>query len=953
MSRLKIISPKEDLVEAVAHHLQPHGNDFSSSVVVFPGKRPAHFLRKLLAERAGTSIIPPSIFSIDHFVEFLLQDHLGIRRKVVGTVDAIAILHDVHLRLNSKLGGTSYTSLDAFLPLAIKLNGELEEVVMAEVPQRRLQEVALGIKYTKFHPLSDYYDQFYREIEQRDCLTRSTMYRMVADGMDAIDFGGFDKVLLAGFYAFTNVEKRIVSHLHKLENAIFLFQNGLGLRKQLEDLGIEPDDSAFPETVSPDTAPSIHFYRAPDKHGQILALAATFEEKIRSGTLLDERSVVVLPSAEALFPVLHAPLSLLNEEEYNISLGYPLVRTPVFGFLNSLMELVSGSFNGKYSAHSYLRFVLHPYTKNIRLGARSDVTRILFHRIEEFLARHKAKLLLTLNELEGDEALHDFIFKAFEGLGDAPTRDDLKRHVKTIHDQTIGRFLSFSSLGDFSQRGIDVLTFVFDHSTASLHPYFRPYAHQFIDVLDGVRSSLLSKKRFDTVAGYFAFFRQYVATQSVPFSGTPVRGLQVLGLLETRNLKFDTLYMLDANDDIVPSKPSEDLLLPQPVRQMLGLETNRDRERLSRYHFNLAVESSREVHLFYTETESGKKEKSRFVQKLIWNEERKVRRPLEKELEQTIKYGVSLANQRPQSIMKTQQMVDFLRKWNRFSSTQLDAYLACPLRFYYRTVLGLREKAEASEDVDQLDIGSLVHDILHEYFSSFAGQTLRPEDLKAENLEAVINRRFTEEYGTDLVGPALFLRQQVSLQLRKFLEGYQKVRARSDQIVIMGLEQEFTVEKGAFRCTGSIDRIETRNGRPFILDYKTGKDDAYVKIQPATLDLANPNSWREGIGSFQLPMYMLLYAEANRQPIDAITPAYLFLGRNEIDTEIEIGLGGGEYGPAMVYHAVEPVMFKLIEEILNPNAPFAPTEHFEEECPQCPYSALCGTRWAQGSARYM
>ena len=947
MSEVRVISPRQNLIETVAEYLRPRGKDYSSSLVVFPGKRPAHFLRKLLAERAGSSIVPPRVFSIDNFIQFLLSEALADRRKVIETVDAIAILHDVHLQLDSKLGGASYTSLDTFLPLAIKLLSELEEVALADVPTRQLREVIQKVEFAKFHSLSQYYEHFYEELERRGYLTRSTAYRAVADRLDALDLASFDRIVIAGFYAFTSVERRIIFHLKSFENVVFLFQKGIGLEKQLEALHLNMEDDEDTIGAEPQDSPTIHFYRAPDEHGQILALATRLKERLDRGEVLNERTVIVLPSAEALFPVIHAPLSLLEEEQYNVSLGYPLERTPVFGFLNSLMELVTQSYNGKFSTRAYLRFVLHPYTKNIRLGTRADLTRILFHRIEEFLAERKAKLFLSLEELEGDEALYDFVLKGFQDLTEPTSIGDLKGHLRMIHDRTIRQFLSFSSLGDFCRRGIEVLTFIFDHSTATLHPYFRPYAQQFVSLLDGIRSSLLREKSFDTPAGYFTFFRQYVTTESVPFPGTPLRGLQVLGLLETRNLQFDTLYLLDANDDILPSRPGEDLLLPQPVRKMLGLETNRERESLSRYYFNLAIESAREVHLFYTETEAGKKEKSRFVQKLIWERERGARRMLAQELQQVVKYKVNLANPKPLAIPKSRPMIERLRVWNRFSASQLDTYLKCPLKFYYSAVLGLREKTEPTEDVDQRDIGILVHRILKEFFAPLAGQVLKPEDLREADLVAAIDHCISETYGAELFGSVLFLKQQVGLQLGRFLERYQLPLAGSSRLVIIGLEERISLEKRGIQFTGSIDRIEIRDGKPFILDYKTARDDDYVKIRPSKIDLEDRESWREGIGSFQLPVYMLLYSEANHVPVEQLTPAYLFLGRNEIGTDTEVGIGDDGFSPAAIYAAVEPVMFKMIDEILEPVVAFEPTDRLEEECPKCPYSAICGTDWAQ------
>ncbi|MBM4161992.1 MAG: hypothetical protein FJ217_12965 [Ignavibacteria bacterium] len=951
MSQVRLISPRQDMIRVVADYLVPReGNDFFHSVVVFPGKRPAHFLRKHLAQQVGTSIIPPRTFSIDHLMEFILRDHLRIQSKFIDTVDAVALLHDVHLQLSQKLGGSAYTSLDAFLPLAFKLYGELEELALADIAPRRLSEAIRAVEFPKFHSLSQYYERFYQEVERRDLLTRSVMYRTVADGLAGLDLSVFDRIVLAGFYAFTNVEIKILSHLRSLGNTLFVFQKAPGLWSQLEKLNIEIDDDEEAETGESDT-PALHFYRAPDVHGQMSALAAKLKERVDAGWQPDERSVIVLPSAEVLFPVLHGPLSLLDEDSFNISLGYPLLRTPLFGFLNSLMELIGGSIQQKFSTQAYLRFVLHPYTKNIRLGSRSDLTRIMFHRIEEYLVEHRAKLLLTLDELENDPALYDDLITAFEGIGEPISREVAQEHLRTIHNETIRCFRSFSSIGDFAARAIELLTFIFDHSTASLHPYFRPYAQRFVDILDTMRTSLLREKRFDTTNTYFTFFRQYIATEAVPFPGTPLKGLQVLGLLETRNVKFDTLYMLDANDDIVPPKPPEDLLLPQPVRLSLGLETNREREHLSRYYFHLAVESAREVHLFYTETETGAKEKSRFVQKLIWNKEREARRSLENELEQKIKYRVNLVNPKPDAIQKTPAAVEFLRLWNRFSASQLDTYVACPLRFYYRSVLRIREKAEASKDIDQREIGSLVHRVLNEFFAPFVGRPLASADLNPEDLDRVIKRCFAEEYGADPFGPAFFLRKQVSLQLRKLLDRYQMPIVQSSRVIITALEQEFNVEKNGVRFTGSVDRIETRDGRSFILDYKTGKDDASVRIRAARISLDDRESWRDAIGSFQLPVYMLLYCQANGRPPDEITPAYLFLGRSEISTAIEAGIGDDESPAAEVYQAVEPVIFKLISHIIDPSVPFEPTKHVEEECPRCPYTSICGTRWARGWRR--
>lgn len=948
MSAVRIIPPGEPMIDTVATLLQPEGRDYSRSIVIFPGKRPAHFLRKTLSEREGSAIIPPRIFSIDHFIEFLYSEVGGTRTPAIDPVDAVALLYEVHRGLEPKLGNESYHSLDAFLPLALRLFGELEEVALGDLSDRRIREVLSTVEYPKFHSLASYYERFYAEATGRELVTRSMMYRAVADRFTELDFTSYNHIVFAGFYAFTNVERRIVAQLHGLENVIFLFQNGMGLKRQLERLSIDLPETAFPQAQASNNDPLVRFYKAPDAHGQVLALATALRERLNRNERLDETTAIVLPTAEALFPALHIPLSLLEEDAYNISLGYPLERTPVYGFLNNLMELVAGSFNGKFPTQAYVRFILHPYTKNIRFEKRSDLTRIVVHSIEEYFAERSARQFLDLRELENNSELAAFILRALEGTDAPPGADQLRTHLKAIHDNTIRKFMAFDSLGEFARNGIGVLSYISDNSTANLHPFFRPYAQQLIDVLDGVSRSLLAGKRFESVAGYFAFFHQYVATQSVPFPGTPLHGLQVLGLLETRNLKFDTVYLLDANDDILPPKPGDDLLLPQPIRKILGLETNQDREQLAEYYFNLVIGGAKETHVFYTETEAGGKEKSRFVQKLIWSRERRAGKVLAAELENVAKYSVSLVSTLPDAIPKTEEMVEFLRG-QTFSASQLDTYLACPIRFYYQNVLRLRERREASDDLDDRDIGSLVHRILSEFFKPVLNRRLTPADLDEARLDDTINRCFREEYGDELIGPAHFFQKQVNLQLKKFMARYQLPRIQQHDVVVNGTEVSMQAELGGTIFTGRIDRMETRDGKTHIIDYKTGLDDSRVRIRLEKLNPEDRTTWRKAIGSFQLPVYMLLASKSGGKKPEEILPLYLFLGNPDLREKIESGMEKEGQSAVEVYRAIEKVIMTIMtNEIFNVKTPFVPTDTPHKDCPSCPYNTTCGTQWVRG-----
>ncbi len=940
MSKTVVLSAAQSLIDEVVSFLPAETRDFTRYAIVFPGKRPAHFVRKALARRANGAIIPPRIFSIDSFVEFLLSEKLGLRKRSLEPIDAASILYDIHLEANDRLGGDHFRSLDAFLPIGLKLFSELEELALANLSTKKIRDELATIPYGRLHALSLYYDRFYQEVERRSCVTRSISYRAVADRIEEIEFNDFEILQLAGFYGLTNAENQIFAGLRRKENVVFIFQQGRGLQTHLRALGMQSDSPAH---ATESNSTRYYFYKAPDTHGQVLALNEKIKERVDRSETVDEKTVIVLPTSEALFPVLHQTLTLLDGHGCNIALGYPLSRTPIYGFLSSLMDLVLSRHREKFTATYYLMFILHPYTKNILFGNRSDVTRVLFHAIEEHLAATKATLL-KLEELEQQNELFRSVAETLSGSDGTVSSDQLREHLKAIHDHTIRKFLGFETINDLVANATEVVLFIYEHSTARFHPLFRPYVEKLLEVLDVVSTSLLSDRKFDEPAGYFAFLRSCIAAQDVPFPGTPLKGLQVLGLLETRNLKFENVYVLDVNEDVIPASAAQEMLLPQSLRERLGLETYRDREKLIEYYFELLLKGAKEVHLFFAEND--KKEKSRFVEKLLWKRQQEEKQFGSKEYVQSIRYEVLLANSTPEPIKKTESVVEYLKGF-KYNATVLDTYLKCPLKFYYRYVLGLTEKEEVSGEIERADIGRFVHSVLSEFFEGQKGKILKSADLSLEHLDRIVELKFHEYFGEEPFGSRYLLKNQIQKQLRRFVEHYQIPLLKKGELTILDLEsvQQATIE--GFNLTARFDRIERRSEKIFIVDYKTGSSDASLRIRFDKLDSEDRSTWRKAIGSLQLPMYALLYSNAHRVSIEQIVPLYLMLGKQKIDSEIEIRLFDEDDDKSKNFTILEQVISGVLEEIINPEEPFRPTSEVEKDCPNCPFNVVCGTQWAK------
>jgi hypothetical protein len=932
-----IIPHSTDLISEVYRHLISDGRDYSTNIVVFPGRRPAHFLRKYIANILKTAVIPPQIFSIDEFIETLYPE---VRRKLE-PIDASAILYKINQSVKQPFG-KSGMSPDEFFQLGLRIFNDIEELYIEGIEPLKIRDI--GYTSDLFIPqkslenlqtLFTFYSEFYKICEEKGYSTRSIAYRAVAAMLTVNPIN--QPIILAGFFALTKSEKVIIKTLSSSDNAVIIFQQGTGIDDILKELNLQ--------SLNPiaEAKPQYHFYKSPDTHGQVFALSAILKD-----VKYDIDTVIVLPSSDTLFALYNHALTPLGGDNYNISMGYPIVRTPLYSFINSLIDVVSSMNEDRLYIPDYLKFVLHPYTKNIFFyGSRSategraDITRIIFHRITEWFTHNRARMFVSLNDIEMDKTLNDDIIKY---LDTDITSDDIKNHLKTIHDQTIRKFMSFADTQDFAKKTIEILTYIYDHSTAKLHPFFYPFSEAFINSLNIISNSLLGEISFHNISGYFNLFRKFISSRRIPFEGTPLQGIQVLGVLETRNLRFKNVFVLDVNEGIIPYS-SDISLIPLKVKNALGLPNYKDNERLTEYYLDVLFKGAEQVHLFYVE--SAKVEPSRIIERLLWERQKEEGYLDISEYIKTIQYKIVLTGSTPKDINKTKEVFDFLKDFS-FSPTALDTYLRCEHQFYYQYVLGLREREEISGNIERMDIGSLVHSGLMEYFTPFVGKKITPETIVLNRVDEIIDRIFRDLYGADLSGAVYLLRHQIIYQLRRFLEFYQIPRLSHSHYII-GLEKTYKTNWNGFRINGHIDRIDRCNGRINIIDYKTSSRESYLNIrfkglEPLkinNIDQSNRHIITDNIKSIQLLFYMILFSAVEDIDVDNIECMFLLLGKSGISnsSDIEKTLFFNQE-QRDYFKILSDVMLFLLNEITDLNIPFRAET---TACSNCSYTFICGT----------
>lgn len=939
--KIILIKPNESIVSGVADILLS-AETLENNIVVFPGKRPAHFLRKYLAEKTGAQA-SPKIFSMDDFVDFISSGP-GISIPAASSLDLAALLYDNLKDEVCEVAGTKTLTLDSFLPWAFKMLGDFEEIKIELKTDKELsrydeilpEEINAPEFLKKFKKFSKLYKDFYLAVEAAKLLTRALKYSNAARDIEKFDSSIYENIIFAGFFALTASEKAILKHLAKQENISLILESGPGLIEQfsfLTEMKILEKHEIKSEILA-----NTFFYKASDIHGEIFKLSevlkAKKEEKGGGGKSSD---IIVLPSSDTLFPLIQNVLA--DADEYNISMGYPVTSTPVYALIDSLADLLDKKTDGKYFAPNYLKFVFHPYIKNIYFNKSAETSRIIFQSIEEVLSASMNKYI-KLADIEKDDEIIQKSATKLKKYGETKISPAaVKKHIAYIHDTVIKPFEELRDIEDFGSKLLDFISFLSENSTANLHSYWAPFVQVAIESIIEFKNSKLNDRSFAGTAAYFKFFKTFIDSINYPFRGTPLKGMQVLGFLETRNLKFDNVYFLDANADIMPASKKEDTVLSHFIRENLGLSTYKTREKISKYYFNVLIAGAKEAHIFYKD--SADKERSSFVEKLIWDIEKENKKPQEND----IYFKIQFEQKDPKPVKKNNAIINALKK-REFSPSSIDAYLDCGLKFYYKYVLGLTEKDEISDEIEQSDIGAIVHDILENYFKlKMAEPSLKIEGDDYKLIKKEAKKIFDEKIKNHDTGYEYIIKTQIEKRLTDILD-YHKNNFKG--IKIIDCEQSFKTEiataHGAIKLRGRADRIDERNGALHIIDYKTG---ALARAPNwKKFDLAKREEWPKTLKSVQLPFYILAYLKTNpHASIQYVDASLMMLGNEKIEEQkLFKEMHGKAPNRAEIFDAYQKAIVTLIEEILDIEKPFEMACD-DKSCVNCPFKTMCGRQW--------
>ena len=934
MPEIFVVHPAQNLVKTVAEDLLKRGH-LSEALVIFPHRRPAAYLEYYLAQMIEAPCLLPQLKAFEDWVAETYASLEDEPREVLSDFDQ-AWLAYLAAREVLQEKGEDLKPWEEFFPWALRLAKLFEELDLelkegkdlCHPPEESLPKEATGL----LERLGRIYEVFNRRLEEGRLVTPAKRIRFLAEKDFPLPQG---PVYLVGFYALTGAEDRLFRKLYEAGAYIYWQADGEKLPElydrwrrnwQVKLNEIRPEKVPEPE---------LFFFEAHDLHSELKELKQRLPSKIDPRP---DRCAVVLLSTGSLIPLIHH----LPEGPVNLTMGYPLRLTGLFTFLESLISLILRQDKERgYRLGDLLELLKSPY-----LEARRDLETRLREFGAPFITRER---LLEL--VKEDPAL--------------------SAYLKDLFEEVVGPLEEARTPKELSQALRRVFSFL--KPEENFGAFERGFLSAMVEtVLPGLETSLFSQERMKP-RGLFRLLEEMISSVRVPFEGEPLGGLQVMGLLETRLLSFEEVFFLDLNEGVLPDVEEVNPLVPHEVRTALGLPDRERDEAILRYHFERLLGTARKAHLFwqFQTTRSGeaglegKKIRSRYVEKLIWEIEKREGKPfseseeahrLEKSSLEILSEGLS----RPEPLRKDESFREAIKEsLGKVSPSLLERYLKCPLNFFYARVLRLRAPG-VPEEMDHAQLGEAVHQALKEFFEDAAGHKLpaqvRKEDLSFKKLSSLFRKALKGQdfYRHLSEERKFFLLEGAEFRLRKYLKNH------PEKTTIFALEKTYTLPftapgLGKIELTGRIDRVDFRDGLYLVLDYKTGwlKDlkgdkvlglDASSWLEERRFDDETLREILEQLPDLQLPFYAYLFVKdrlnqgKGKALWEKVTAAYVELYKKGEEKYL--------FAPDKIGNSADWLREKfpklltyLITHILK--APYWYPAPDESACKYCDYKKMC------------
>ncbi len=956
----------EEVVEIV---LRKYATETDAVTIVFPNRRAGLFFQKYLSEKITSPIWSPEIISIEDFIKSLSN------LQSADKLDLIFELYKVFKKLNKSdenfdkffywgnIMLQDFDELDKFLVDPELLFKNLIHVKNLENNLDYLQEEqkniimefweSFGEKLSSHQKgflgiwdnLFQTYSQFKSRLYEIGIAYNGMIYREVSENLESGDISltghlssetkqagkKYKNVIFAGFNALSKSEEKIISWFVKEGKGMVVWDaDDHYLKDNKQEGGKFLREMKYGNSILRNSFRESYgnSFATGEKKIEVISVASDVGQaqhasdilkSLGSQTNLDEKTAVVLPNNELLFPLLHAlPEDI---ELLNITMGYPLSSSTIFGFLDALINLQIKSENkNAFHFRPLLTILRHPL---LAKACDNSIIEISNNIIKKNIIWVSKKLFNVEHDL-----------------------------VRTIiKEPTTG----------LSEYILDIIGLLAQQNDDEIE---KEFLFHFYKLVNKLNDFILHNQIEISKIAFQKLFKQLVQGERLPFEGEPLLGLQVMGILETRNLDFDNLIVLSMNESLIPPAAKNTSFIPYSIRKVFNLPVTDHQDAMYAYIFYRLVQRAKNIYFIFNSTEeTGKSgEVSRFI------------RQLQHETNLDISFKTLSTNAYVEdphiiTINKTESVLESLAAYtskkdfkNKFTPSALNSYLDCRLRFYFRYILGLKEHDDVLEKVDPRVFGNLLHEILEQLYKPFdidGKRTVSEEDISIlkKRVDAKINEAFIKNFGSEekiftFEGHNILAKEIIKKMVLKVLDFDNKrtpfeilgLEADERKGFVLYSEIQINGKSTLVGMKGILDRIEQKEGVIRIVDYKTGQDkNNFTDIE----SLFDRNNKSRNKAVFQTFFYGLLYSSSpNANPSSPIQ-AGLFNIRelfNESFSPLIRQKNGNTYDIVKdlkgQMSAFEIELSKLLEEIYNPDVAFDQTDD-NKKCGYCPYAGIC------------
>lgn len=934
----------ESFLKLVAADLYKHteGN-LAHTAVVFPNKRAGLFFNEYLAQESESPIWSPAYVSISELFRSLSPWEVG---------DPVKLVCELYKIFRRETQSTE--TLDDFYFWGEMLISDFDDADKNKVDTDKLfsnlqdlrnimddytfiddeQEEAIRQFFQNFSierrtalkerfislwdVLGNIYKGFRESLASQNIAYEGMMYRHVIEHLD-VDKLPYEKYVFVGFNVLNKVEHTLFTQLKDAGKAVFYWdydefymkenrqavthEAGEFIRRNLRDFPSPLSGELFKNLSKPK---EVHYIASSTENAQ----ARYLPQWIRNNLTTPEKETAVVLCNEALLqPVLH---SLPAEVKHvNITMGFPLSQTPVYSFLIALLELHTHGFNfksGRYTFQSVVTLLKHPYTR--QLTGQAEL-------LEKELTRNN-----RFYPLPGELGKDEFLTRLF-----TPLSGNLNLCIRL--SETLQQVAGIYQANTSGTEDTDAFNQLYRESL------FKAYTtiNRFRTLIEEDELTVQSET-------FRRLLVKVLSATNIPFHGEPAIGMQVMGVLETRNLDFRHLVLLSVNEGQLPKSGGDSSFIPYNLRKAFGMTTIEHKIAVYAYYFYRLLQRAERITLMYNTSSDGlnRGEWSRFMLQFLIEWPHPITR-------QFLEAGQSPQGTSPITVEKTP---DVMRRMQslfdvranpkaKFSPSALNYYLDCPLKFYYRYVAGLSAPDEVSAEIDSATFGSIFHYAAEHIYKDLTthGKVINKEALETllrneVKLQDYVDTAFKKlffnvpqnekpEYnGVQLINSAVIARY-----LKQLLQNDLRYAPFTFIASEMEVDEPIDIQtpKGVIksRIGGIIDRMDSKDGTLRIVDYKTGGD---ADTPPHVESLFIPDKKRSNY-VFQTFLYAAIMCR--KQPTMKIAPALLYIHRAATETYSPV-IQMGE--PRKPKEAVEDFskyekeyrerLQGLLEEIFNP-----------------------------------